>query len=297
MYLLRYLRKIVFETLLSFQGLKGLKRPIVPKGRSPLIPLGIHDSPPPGKLYVTLPVNQCVTSSPSPIPPTIQVLRTKDYVAWCSWLSGHLARLPSLRLCGFWPHSACHPSPCHPCVCHPSFWPPLPLHPYPASPWTCDFHPPTPTLARPILFLENRSIINHACTLRDSMIFNSLLCWWEELCFWKFLLEHWQHMLGSKIWNAPENYSFVASFMHLKLRKEPKENYMEAGTSKVGTGLQDSQQNYVLSLGWLQLISSVLTQMHRNNSQGFLKAKIRILLKKLYAWGMTITMTCPVRNL
>ena len=85
--------------------------------------------------------------------------------------------------------------------------------------------------------------------------------------------------------------------MHLKLRKEPKENYMEAGTSKVGTGLQDSQQNYVFSLGWLQLISSVLTQMHRNNSQGFLKAKIRILLKKLYAWGMTITMTCPVRNL
>lgn len=47
-------------------------------------------------------------------------------------------------------------------------------------------------------------------------------------------------MQGSKISNAPENNNFAASFMHLKLRRESKENYMEVGESKAGIGLQNS---------------------------------------------------------
>ena len=34
--------------------------------------------------------------------------------------------------------------------------------------------------------------------------------------------------------------------------------------------------------------------MHRNNGQGLLKAKISLLVKKLYAWGKTTPTTCPV---
>lgn len=36
-------------------------------------------------------------------------------------------------------------------------------------------------------------------------------------------------MLGKKISNSPESNSFVASFMHLKLRQEHKEDYAEMG--------------------------------------------------------------------
>lgn len=42
---------------------------------------------------------------------------------------------------------------------------------------------------------------------------------------------------GSKTSNAPENASFAASFMHLELRRQCKEDYMRVGESKAGTGL------------------------------------------------------------
>ena len=42
MYPFHYLGKKAFETVLSSQGQKGWKRPLVPKGKSPLILLCIH---------------------------------------------------------------------------------------------------------------------------------------------------------------------------------------------------------------------------------------------------------------
>ena len=45
---------------------------------------------------------------------------------------------------------------------------------------------PTP-LARPVLFHENGSPINPACTLIDLLTYNSLLHWREEVSFWEFL--------------------------------------------------------------------------------------------------------------
>lgn len=41
---------------------------------------------------------------------------------------------------------------------------------------------------------------------------------------------------------APENNGFAASSIHLKLRRECKEDYMTVGEGKAGTGL-----DYVLS--------------------------------------------------
>ena len=46
---------------------------------------------------------------------------------------------------------------------------------------------------------------------------------------------------GAGFSNAPENNSFIASFIHLgRLGREGKEDYMKVGESKVGIGLQDS---------------------------------------------------------
>ena len=50
---------------------------------------------------------------------------------------------------------------------------------------------------------------------------------------------NWPHMPGSKITNA--------SFMHLRLRTESKEDHVEVGKKETGIGLQDSEQDYVLS--------------------------------------------------
>lgn len=46
-------------------------------------------------------------------------------------------------------------------------------------------------------------------------------------------------MAESRISNALENSSFVASFMHLELKKECKEDYLKVGTKHVRIG-QDS---------------------------------------------------------
>lgn len=40
-------------------------------------------------------------------------------------------------------------------------------------------------------------------------------------------------MLGSKISNAQDNNSFATAFMHLRLRREFKEDYMRVGESKI----------------------------------------------------------------
>ena len=47
-------------------------------------------------------------------------------------------------------------------------------------------------------------------------------------------------MQGNTIANAQENNSLAASFIHLKLRRWHKEDYVEVGESKAGTGLPDS---------------------------------------------------------
>ena len=46
-------------------------------------------------------------------------------------------------------------------------------------------------------------------------------------------------MPGGKVSNASENISFSASFMHLKLRRKFREDYMEVGESKARIGLHD----------------------------------------------------------
>ena len=75
--------------------------------------------------------------------------QNKGLLAWHPWLSGHLA---SRHL------ASGHPNPCHP-----SLWPPLlllPSHCFVLNPCLSP-----PTLARLILFPENRSPLNPACTL------------------------------------------------------------------------------------------------------------------------------------
>lgn len=47
-------------------------------------------------------------------------------------------------------------------------------------------------------------------------------------------------MSGSKISNAPEQDSFAAAFMLLKLGREVRKITGRTGESKMGTGLQDS---------------------------------------------------------
>ena len=44
-------------------------------------------------------------------------------------------------------------------------------------------------------------------------------------------------MSGSENLNAPENNSFATYFMHLRLRRECKEDYKEVGKIKTGTEL------------------------------------------------------------
>lgn len=89
MYCLYYLGMKGFETVLLFQGLKGWKGPIMPKGRS-LLHLWVFTSTLYQKLAPPLLVNQYVTSSPL----SIQLYKSsgkKRLLAWCSWLSVHLA--------------------------------------------------------------------------------------------------------------------------------------------------------------------------------------------------------------
>ena len=160
MYPFHYLGKKAFETVLSSQGQKGWKRPLVRKGRS--LWITGYSCPSPGKLALPLPVNQSVTSSPSTlVQPTIYVLRTKDSGAWRSWLSGHVCT-------GYL-------GPYQPCTCHPDLWPPLPSLPLSCLTLNLCLSAPTPTLASPVLFQENGSPINPAYTLIDSLIFNPLL--------------------------------------------------------------------------------------------------------------------------
>ena len=47
-------------------------------------------------------------------------------------------------------------------------------------------------------------------------------------------------MPGSRISDALENNICAVSFLHLKLRRGGKEDYMEVGENKAGIGLQDS---------------------------------------------------------
>ena len=66
-------------------------------------------------------------------------------------------------------------------------------------------------------------------------------------------------MPENKIPNALENNSFAVSFMHLKLRGEHKEDYMEVGKSKVGLGYKVADK-IMLSWEWLWLISDAQKQ-------------------------------------
>lgn len=51
---------------------------------------------------------------------------------------------------------------------------------------------------------------------------------------------NWQLMLGRRISSALENNRFALAFIHLKLRRDIKEDYKEGGESKVGIELQES---------------------------------------------------------
>ena len=46
-------------------------------------------------------------------------------------------------------------------------------------------------------------------------------------------------MLGSKISNALKNNRFAISFMHVRLRREHKEDYLRVEGSRVSIGLED----------------------------------------------------------
>lgn len=48
-------------------------------------------------------------------------------------------------------------------------------------------------------------------------------------------------MSGSKLLSTVENNSCTVSFMHLRLRRKCKEDYVKVGGSKVGIGLQESE--------------------------------------------------------
>lgn len=57
---------------------------------------------------------------------------------------------------------------------------------------------------------------------------------------------------------------------------------MEVGESKVGLGLQDVNK---IMCSLERDVKGVFTE-RQTNGQGSLKAKVSILLKKLYAWGV-----------
>lgn len=74
-----------------------------------------------------------------------------------------------------------------------------------------------------------KSICFHAVDIRTSKPLKN---------FCEFLFEgNSQQLPGSKILNALENKSFAVYFIHLRLRREPEEDYMEVGESKAGIRL------------------------------------------------------------
>ena len=168
MYVSTIWEKKAFETVLSAQGLKGWKGPIVPKGTSPLTSLYIHTIPH-RNLAALLPVNQYVNIF-TPHPANSVNPQNKGLLAFLAFLPLWLPGLwpPGLQPLGLWPLTHLPP------------WPLALLCPE-IIPFTL-----TPTLTRPALFHKNRSPINPACTPIDSLIYNSLLHWREEPNFWEF---------------------------------------------------------------------------------------------------------------
>lgn len=67
-------------------------------------------------------------------------------------------------------------------------------------------------------------------------------------------------MLGKKISNSPESNSFVASFMHLKLRQEHKEDYTYLVRKCVG---ERERECLSLSLRLRLVLRDGLTQLWR----------------------------------
>ena len=144
MYLFHSLWKKTFETVLSSQGLKGQKGPIVSKGRSPLTPLGIHT-------------------------PSWKASTTFTCQSICNFCSHpHPANYMNPQNKGSWSLAFATPTLATQAFGHPYFH-----RSYPALLWAYAFHPPTPTLVRPLLFHEKRLPINPACMLIDSLIYST----------------------------------------------------------------------------------------------------------------------------
>ena len=145
--LFHYLGKKAFETVLSSQGLKNLKGPIVPKGRRPLLPLGIHSLS--WRASTTFTCQSICNFFTLPHP--VNYKRPLGQRAWLGALG-----LSSLQASG-------HLASGHEC---------LPPRPWAALTFTAFALPhPEPLLPQrgPILFHENRSPIHLV------LIFNSLL--------------------------------------------------------------------------------------------------------------------------
>ena len=155
---------------------EGGEGPIVPTRRNPLILLSVYTQS--WEASITFTCQSICNFFILPHPTNYIGSQDKRLWVWCSWLSvPHPGHVP-------WGHMhACHPQPlamltfCHLYLCCP----------YPALPWNYAFQPPTPTLPRPMLSLENRSPINPTCMLIDSLVFNSFLHWQEEPSFGEFL--------------------------------------------------------------------------------------------------------------
>ena len=148
--------------LLSSQGLKGWRGPVVPKGRSPLILLAIHALCP-GKLALTLPAFT--------LPHPTNYTGPQDLTLLALWLLGQ----------DTWPqatHSHATPALTTPALATLAFGSPCPT-----LPWTYAFQPTclsTPLLGR----MDHQETLLVLCLI-DSLI--SLLHWREESSFWEFL--------------------------------------------------------------------------------------------------------------
>lgn len=70
--------------------------------------------------------------------------------------------------------------------------------------------------------------------------------------------------------------NFAACFVHLKLRRECKENDMEVGESKVGIG-------HVNKVMW-SLERGISKEIHKNNGQGLLGTKVSKFSPKNVIW-------------
>ena len=115
-----------------------------------------------------------------------------------------------------------------------------------------------------------------------------------------FIWDNRQHILGSKISNAPDNISCAVSFRHSKSRREPR---------KMARRWKNRKRRLEHKIVKIMCLLRVVPFRRRGLKGGFqgcvnldaqkqgafclLKAKIRLLVKKFYAWGMISHLDLP----